>query len=129
RFRSPRSGAREPRDHTWTTPEPCTRRGRFAPREVGGGPPPVRSTRGAEPRPATTHAPRIHDPGADERRAGPGYGEVGMWEPGTPHEHEVTRSVAEHEGRADGESARSALRAAPSGRNDDVTRTDIQPTT
>src|SRR5699024_12684650 len=54
------------------TPEPRTRRGCFAPREVGGDPPPVRSGRGAEPRPATTHAPRIHDPGIDERRAVPG---------------------------------------------------------
>src|SRR5690625_7198055 len=49
-----------------------------------------------------------------------------MWEPGTPHRYEATQSVAKTGGRADGESARSALRAAPSGRNDDVTRTGMQ---
>src|SRR5699024_3187027 len=43
-----------------------------------------------------------------------------------PHRYEATHSVAKTGGRADGESARSALRAAPSGRNDDVTRTGMQ---
>src|SRR5699024_11341691 len=49
-----------------------------------------------------------------------------MWEPGTPQRYAATQSVAKTGGRADGESARSALRAAPSGRNDDVTRTGMQ---